>query len=226
MRNNHNTTTTAESTYTVYTARTPRERSCDPFCVACHRRMRKWMVGYWKCQPCGVACKRERIGGGMFSTPAAFNPWCLACQKRMSKTVCQQTRRRRYICRNCYVSAQEVCNAETPEPPRLRARSTKPRRIDTGTKLLALIDPFVREYPLDVRDELRSAVVIAVLSHKRINGVQMARKHVNTLTVRVIARPILRARPNRFRFVSLDTPTRVGEGNLAEGESLAARLVG
>ena len=161
------------------------------------------MVGYWKCAPCGVACKRERIGGGMFSTPPIFNPWCVTCRTRMRKNTCQKTRLRFYLCLTCRATAQEVRNADTPERVRCRPVVKRGPR-DNGAKLLALIDPLVASYSVDVRDELRGAVVIAVLSHRRINGVQMTRKHVNALTVRVIARPILRARPNHWRFISLD----------------------
>ena len=80
-----------------------------------------------------------------------------------------------------------------------------PRRPDSGEQLLTLIDPLIRSYPPDIREELRGEIAIAVLGHATVGGIRITRKNLNALTVRRIAQPIIRQDRERFfKWISLD----------------------
>lgn len=134
------------------------------------------------------------------STTTYHHPLCVKCRKRMARNpkvyggVCNWLRKTK--------------NYQTPEVA-----------ID-GDEMLLVIDSKLRGYSVEMREELRQEIAVAIMSMRRVNGVTVTLDELTPAIVKEIARPLFKMQPNRFRDVSLDH--QHGE----DGQRLEDRLVG
>lgn len=91
----------------------------------------------------------------------------------------------------------------------------------SGDELLSIIDTSIRGYSVDVRDDLRSEIALAILSKSRDTDRRITTANINLIpaTVRRIAKTVYRTMPDKFRHVSF-------EHCYANGQRLEERLAG
>ena len=113
-------------------------------------------------------------------------------------------------------SRQENCDAID-----LLIPSTAETSEISGDDLLKVIDASIRGYSIDVREELRSEIALAVLSTASLQGTHItsATLNLNPMNVRRIAKTVYKTMPDRFRHVSLDH-------RYSDGQRLEERLAG
>lgn len=181
----------------------PIEITARPCCSGCHRQMAKAKsykgVINWKC----IRCGRYAASVSRQMRPTR-NPCCVACKVAM-RTTSTVARGLYWACDRCGA----WCRKEQI------GGIVRERRL-SGDLLLHLINSKIDRYSVDVREELRGEIMIAILSKRRINGQRVKPSTLSSATVSAIARPILRAQPNRFRFVSLDHARTEGGYRLEE----------
>jgi len=130
------------------------------------------------------------------TTTTIHHPYCVKCRKRMARNP------------NVYGG---VCRW-------LRdARKWNP--IDED-EMMRIVDSHLRGYSVEMREELRGEIVLAILSCAEVNGEIVTIKKLTPAIVREIARPLFKMQPNRFRDISLDH--QYGE----DGQRLEDRLEG
>lgn len=134
------------------------------------------------------------------NTTTYHHPWCVKCRKRMARNP------------NVYGG---VCNWF-----RVAKKSRKPEIVIDGEEMLRVIDSKLRGYSVEMREELRQEIVLAIMSMTQIKGETVTLDNLTPAMVKEIARPIFKLQPNRFRDVSLDH--QYGE----DGQRLEERLVG
>lgn len=203
-----------------------------PHCIQCRKPMAKHSKGIWRCKPCGVypqakriltLSPRERTASGRLKTSAGNMkkkvhskryvlkmdfPQCVKCRWQMKQ--CGNAAKRRWECNLCGASCFKF---------QTKDRRTQVAKID-GNDLIAFIDSKLTNYSVEMREELRGEIAIALLTQAQIGGLRLTRASLTPATIRLIAKPIYKMQPNRFRDISLDHT--YGES----GQRLEERLVG
>jgi hypothetical protein len=176
-----------------------------PYCVQCHKLMSSYSTNAsrWRCRPCkwGVDKRTSGVPRGYVQT----YPYCGQCHGKM------RTHNKGWYCHRCDVIAKD---------DQQRARYAKPKQKENNDDLITFIDSKLTNYSVEMREELRGEVAIALLTHANIGGQRVTRDSLTPAAIRLIAKPIYRMQPNRFRDVSLDH--QYGE----DGQRLEDRLVG
>lgn len=176
-----------------------RREAARPLCIGCHLPM----IGggtLWQCREgCKVSIYTHTLGELYGATE--HHPACLKCRKRMARF----PETRNGVC----VFLLKVGTA---------ARVLKPL-IDVD-EMLRVIDSKLSGYSVEMREELRQEIALAIVGGSRIKGELVAIETLTPAMVKEIARPIFKLQPNRFRDVSLDH--QYGD----DGQRLEERLVG
>lgn len=192
-----------------------------PFCVKCRNRMAKHSQGVWRCTHCKryanahrtqTQTRRECPTRRIASRKPILkldHAQCVACRWQMKHTGAAKARWECYLC-------GASCKVFGP----MQERKPSPPKSDNGGDLIAFIDSKLTGYSVEMREELRGEIAIALLTHAKIGGLRLTRASLTAATVREIAKPIFKQQPNRFRDVSLDH--QYGE----DGQRLEERLVG
>ena len=198
-----------------------------PYCVKCRGKMAQHGSDYkgiviWRCTFCKVYANAARIQqhtprlrprvrtARKLPTLKLDHPQCIKCRWQMKRTGAT-AKRQRWECHLCGGSCRMVGAMREP----------KPRQIESGgDNLIGFIDSKLTNYSVEMREELRGEIAIALLSHAKIGGIRLSRETLTSATIKQIAKPIYKMQPNRFRDISLDHT--YGEG----GQRLEERLVG
>ncbi len=194
-----------------------------PYCVKCHTPCTKHGSGLWKCKACKwyasarrtqAQGQRPRTASGRLRTASGRaktkrhsrryalqldHPQCIKCRWQMRR--CGPTYKRRWECNLCGASC---CPRQTAEK----------RGSFTGDALLLIIDSAIKGYSIDMREDLRQEIAVAILSQE-LNPATLT-----SATVKPFARSLFKLQSNRFRDVSLD------HSYDEDGRTLAERLVG
>lgn len=206
---NQNTTTIESSKLERRGTRLPNPDA--PSCLRCKKRMHSHEGGnnrnHWRCH-CGREVLKSVTNYNLAKARrhTDSNAYCLRCRRQMRRTGRGRSAVFNFHCRGCGMWIQSV--------------QTRPRIRLSGDELLQAIDSKIRDYSIEVREELRSEIALAILSKAKIAGERVTAATLTPATVRAIAKPIYKMLPNRFTEVSLDHQYD------EDGQRLAERLVG
>lgn len=164
--------------------------------------------------------------------PIPGRPYCMACRRALNKarsyTNSDSQHIPRWQCATCKYSIKSISSnhwirSNYAPPALLLLKEDKSPEI-APQELLRVIDTALRSVciPVDLREDMRSEVALAILIRSENTGQRITRASLNLTpsTIHAIVRPILRSQPNRFRFVSLEH--RHGE----DGRKLEERIAG
>lgn len=187
--------------------------SDNPYCIGCKHFMIKAGaykgIVRWRCRPCDYSVA-ARVLRNAPEQPFSENPCCLKCRRTMRKGTTKRpagARARIWRCSPCGLTL----NSDRP------TRQRDPQ----GHDLQVLIEARIKDYSIEMREELRGEIAIMILSHRKLNGERVTAQNLTPSIVREIARKFVRPLfMDRFRHVSLEH--RYGE----DGQRLEERLVG
>src|SRR5687768_17389478 len=101
------------------------------------------------------------------NTTTVHHPWCVKCRKRMAKNP------------NVYGG---VCTwLKVPK------KRQKPEVKIDGDEMLKVIDSNLRGYPVEMREELRQEIALAIMSMTQIGGVTVTLDELTPAIVKEIA---------------------------------------
>lgn len=159
-------------------------------------------------------------------------PYCMACRRALNKarsyTNSDSQHVPRWQCRTCKYSIMGISSnywirLNYSAPALLLLKEDESPEI-APHELLSVIDTALcsARLPMDLREDMRSEVALAVLTRSESTGQRITRASLDLKpsTIRAIVRPILRSQPNRFKFVSLEHCYQEG------GRRLEERLAG